>query len=110
MKTMQDQYPERLGVAFTCNAPPLFAAMWRMVSPWIDPVTKAKFQIVPKGMAEQTLLKYIDADVLPKSLGGQHEEYPCPSKPLTEELAEFRKGPKPPRASNVTAVMGCTEE
>lgn len=110
MKTMQDQYPERLGVAFTCNAPPLFAAMWRMVSPWIDPVTKAKFQIVPKGMAETTLLKYIDGDVLPKSLGGQHEEYPVPNRAIWDEIADHQKTTGSPDATNVSAVMGCTEE
>merc|ERR1719310_2592242 len=110
MKTVQDQYPERLGAAFTCNAPALFAAMWRMVAPWIDPVTKAKFQIVPRGQAEETLLKYIDADVLPKSLGGKHEEYPVPSRPISVEIADSLKNNTPPAASNVTAVMGCTAD
>jgi len=110
MKTVQDQYPERLGAAFTCNAPALFAAMWRMVSPWIDPVTKAKFQIVPKGQAEEALLKYIDADVLPSALGGKHDAYPLPNKPIQEEITDFFKETKPPAASNVNAIIGCTEQ
>merc|ERR1719375_2671543 len=81
-----------------------------MVEGWIDPVTKAKFQIAPRGQSQAILLKYIDADVLPKSLGGNHEEYPCPSKPLSEETANFLKDNTPPAAKDVTAVAGCTDE
>lgn len=107
MKVMQDQFPERLGVAFTCNAPALFSAMWKMVSPWIDPVTKAKFQIVPRGQSEETLLRYIDADVLAKSLGGNHEEYPIPNRWIMEENADI---PKPPAATNINAMIGVSDK
>jgi len=110
MKVMQDQFPERLGAAVVCNAPAMFSAMWKAVQGWIDPVTKAKFQIAPRGQATETLLKYIDADVLPKSLGGQHEEYPLPTRPVSEEIADAIKNFPPPAASNVSAVMGCTDE
>jgi len=110
MKLMQDQYPERLGAAMTCNCNALFSAMWAMCQGWIDPVTKAKFQVAPKGMHTQMLLKYIDADVLPKSLGGNHEEYPCPSQPLAVETASFLKDNTPPVAKDVSALAGCSEE
>merc|ERR1719408_856959 len=84
--------------------------MWKAVQGWIDPVTKAKFQIAPRGYATEMLLKYIDADVLPKSLGGNHEEYPVPTRPVSEEIADAIKTFPPPTASNINAVMGCTDE
>merc|ERR1712059_215730 len=76
----------------------------------IDPVTFAKFQFA-SGNASEVLLKYIDADVLPGSLGGKHAEYPVPSRPVGDEIAEFLKSiGSPPSASDVSAVTGCTEK
>merc|ERR1719265_2919049 len=110
MKVMQDQFPERLGAAMVCNAPALFAVMWKAVEGWIDPVTKAKFQVVPAGKSREILLKYVDASVLPKSLGGDREEYPTPNRPIHVEIADAIKSQPPPAASNVEAVSGCTSD
>ena len=40
IRTAQAYYPERLGLAVVCNPPFLFWALWRSVSPFLDPVTK----------------------------------------------------------------------
>jgi hypothetical protein len=106
---MQEQYPERLGAAITCNEPMLFAAMWRMVKGWIDPVTTAKFQFAGKN-ATEVLLKYIDADVLATSIGGNHQIYPCPDRSLEVETSEFLKSSTPPTISDPSALRGCTDE
>jgi hypothetical protein len=110
MKIMQDSFPERLGVAVICNAHPLFTAMWAACAGWIDPVTQAKFLTAPRGRATETLFQYIDEDVLPISLGGKHEEYPIPSRPIKQEIAEFLKTNTAPPATHLTAVRGVTEQ
>ncbi|KAK1868545.1 hypothetical protein I4F81_011030 [Pyropia yezoensis] len=39
-------YPERLSAAIVVNAPPLFSALYRLLHPFIDPVTAAKLTMV----------------------------------------------------------------
>ncbi len=48
--------------------------MWAMIKPWLDPVTKDKFHVLGSNY-QSTLLEYIDADMLPRLLGGTCE---CP--------------------------------
>jgi hypothetical protein len=65
-------YPERLGLAFMINAPMIFWAFWRMVSPFVDPITYKKVQFIGKE-DHVKLLDYIDAELLEMAFGGQHE-------------------------------------
>lgn len=62
-------YPERLGHFFIINAGMLFRALWKVISLWIDPKTRAKFHVLG-GDYSRTLTKYIDASQLPPALGG----------------------------------------
>lgn len=71
-------YPERLGKCFMINAPWIFGALWKFVSPFLDPVTKDKITFI-KCEAEQDkatndepaeLLETIDSDMLERSYGG----------------------------------------
>jgi hypothetical protein len=39
---IQDCYPERLAAAFMCDSPPYFLPVFRLLKPFIDPVTSAK--------------------------------------------------------------------
>lgn len=39
-------YPERLSAAIVVDAPPLFSALYRLLHPFIDPVTAAKLTMV----------------------------------------------------------------
>ena len=66
----QQYYPERLDHLFFINAPWIFKSLWAIISPWVDPVTVAKFHIC-YGDGRKELLKHIDAPVPPV-------EYGCP--------------------------------
>ena len=39
---LQKHYPERLHRAYICNPPYVFRGFWKVVSPFVDPVTKQK--------------------------------------------------------------------
>lgn len=41
----QEYYPEMLVKMFIVNAPWVVKALWKMVSPWIDPITKEKVRL-----------------------------------------------------------------
>jgi len=58
-------YPETLHRMFIVNAPWMVKALWTIMSPWIDPLTKARFI-----WGKDKLDEYIDKDQLPKFLGG----------------------------------------
>jgi hypothetical protein len=70
----QNYYPERLKHFFVINAPWYFTAIWTLVKPWIDPITREKMQILGTDYLS-VLLKYIDLDQIPMELGGQCEEF-----------------------------------
>lgn len=40
-------YPERLGAYVVIDAPFIFEGLWRLVKPWLDPVTVQKIVFVP---------------------------------------------------------------
>ena len=65
-------YPERCGQIYIINVPMWFSGIWKMIKPWIDPVTVARTHIV-RGEAKITaaLLEHIDAAHLPTEYGGQ---------------------------------------
>jgi len=72
----QSKYPETLHKMFIVNYPFLFKAVWTIVSPWIDPITKSRIEFCKV----KELLQYIDADQLPSDLGGTRtytDENPC---------------------------------
>jgi hypothetical protein len=45
---LQGYYPERLGTLFILNAPFIFGAVWKVVSPFIDSRTRKKVRAVPR--------------------------------------------------------------
>jgi hypothetical protein len=50
----QDHYPEMLRKVIAINVPSLFSAVWKIVAPWLDPITQGK--VTPMGV---TVILYI---------------------------------------------------
>ena len=72
ISTLQDHYPERLRAALLARTPGIFEASWKLIRPWIDPITASKVHFVPRGDAEQGALEaHIDAALLPSAYGGE---------------------------------------
>ncbi|CAK0783156.1 hypothetical protein CVIRNUC_006355 [Coccomyxa viridis] len=71
VRTAQAHYPERLGLAVVCNPPFLFWALWRSISPFLDPVTKSKVCFACNEQEVKAALEpHIDSHILYSSLGG----------------------------------------
>jgi len=67
-------YPECLWKMFIINAPWIFSALWRVVSPWLDPVTKTKIHVLKGDFLTEMQQNDIPLDALPVSLGGTMED------------------------------------
>ncbi|KAF8510071.1 CRAL-TRIO domain-containing protein [Hysterangium stoloniferum] len=65
----QDYYPETMGQLVVINAPATFTIIWTVIKPWLAPETVAKIDILGSDYTD-TLLKHVDAENLPESLGG----------------------------------------
>ncbi|KAG0189900.1 hypothetical protein DFQ28_002785 [Apophysomyces sp. BC1034] len=83
---LSNHYPERLGVAFIVKSPWFFLTSFKIISPFIDPVTKAKIKFVhdsdkvkydennkPSNNDDQVFLQdFIAAEQLEVEFGGKH--------------------------------------
>ncbi|KAJ7030401.1 CRAL TRIO domain-containing protein [Mycena alexandri] len=48
LSILQDHYPERLGLALILNVPFLLNAFFKLITPFIDPITRQKMKFNPK--------------------------------------------------------------
>lgn len=73
LNILQDHYPERLGRAFVINIPFLLNAFYKMINPFIDPVTREKLKFNPNCVKEG----HFEPDMLIKENwgGGRTTEY-----------------------------------
>lgn len=84
-------YPERLHKLVMINAPGFFTGIWKMIKPWLDPVTANKIQIL--GTDYQTVLHdIVDPSQLPAEFGGTGEDldWTWPKNWSEEEPAVLR--------------------
>ena len=64
-------YVERMGQMLIINAPWTLSGVWAMISPILDPVTKAKIQIISnKSTWQKKLFEIVDESNVPKMFGG----------------------------------------
>ncbi|KAJ3113788.1 hypothetical protein HDU96_002927 [Phlyctochytrium bullatum] len=89
LQIIGDHYPERLGQAFMINPSWYLWVFFKLLGPFLDPVTKSKIHFVniskqlemnATGVKEEhgtagwtNILFYVDADQLPKHYGGEFE-------------------------------------
>lgn len=65
----QDYYPEILGNMYIINTGMLFAGLWALVKPWIDPKTQQKISLI-SGSGKKELALVAAPESLPEFLGG----------------------------------------
>lgn len=58
---LQSYYPETLESCYIIDSPFIFSACWRIIRPWLDPVTANKVKFIPKSELE----KYFDLADIP---------------------------------------------
>jgi hypothetical protein len=97
----QDYYPENMGVMFLINASVFFAALWNIVKGFIDEKTRKKIFVEDKGYLKK-LLQLIDADNLPKILGGNCTCSHVPGGCLFSDIGPWNpKGGMPPQKNSI---------
>lgn len=79
----QAYYPERLETIYLVNAPWYFAAIYSLISSFLDPVTAKKVQILGSDFLP-TLRQQIDDSQIPRSMGGSCDTIKW-NWPYTEE-------------------------
>eukprot|EP01006_Ploeotia_vitrea_P066574 TRINITY_DN95262_c0_g1_i1.p1 TRINITY_DN95262_c0_g1~~TRINITY_DN95262_c0_g1_i1.p1 ORF type:complete len:263 (+),score=46.84 TRINITY_DN95262_c0_g1_i1:52-840(+) len=65
-------YPEHLAYCFIVNASMIFTTIWKMVSVFVDPITREKVKVLG-GDYQETLKQYMDTSLLPPNLGGSKD-------------------------------------
>lgn len=72
-KISGDYYPDSLWNLFIINAPMSFRMIWRIISPWIDPVVKAKIRILAGESAyiPAMIKSDIPIESIPSIIGGE---------------------------------------
>lgn len=69
----QDHYPETLRKVIVCNAPSVFSALWKVISPWLDAMTKGKIEIFKStGFLEAVQNEGVSIDDIPIYMGGKN--------------------------------------
>eukprot|EP00916_Digyalum_oweni_P004212 GHVL01007431.1.p1 GENE.GHVL01007431.1~~GHVL01007431.1.p1 ORF type:complete len:362 (-),score=89.82 GHVL01007431.1:7-1092(-) len=69
IKIIGEHYPERSFKLFVINCPLWGRGVWNMISPFIDPNTRDKVEILGSNYIN-VLTKYIDKSCIPPELGG----------------------------------------
>jgi polyribonucleotide 5'-hydroxyl-kinase len=67
---LQDQYPERLGLALCVDAPMLFSSTFKMVKPFIDSVTASKIVFVSGAEKRPYFEQHFDLSCLEQDYSG----------------------------------------
>ena len=78
IKFDSDHYPERLGHLIIINAPSVLSMAWRVISQFLDDVTKMKIRIYGQNKLEwmPALLQLIDESQIPEQFGGKMPDLP----------------------------------
>jgi hypothetical protein len=80
INTMQNYYPECLGLALVVNAPWTFNIVWNVIRPWLDPVVESKIHFIK---TSKDLIEFIDPSNIPQRLEGNQLNFKF--LPLTQQ-------------------------
>lgn len=107
LNILQSHYPERLGRALIINVPWMLNAFYKLINPFIDPVTRDKMRFNPKTVQDGLFT----ADCVWKEFGGavdfkyEHKTY----WPHLIELATARREAQMQRWRELGAKVGVRE-
>lgn len=90
---LQKHYPQSLSRLYFIDAPMLFFGVWRCVTPFINPHTRAKITFLSGAAGRRQLAEAVGPTVLPQELGGSFELLP-----VDEAAATLRAGGRLPSA------------
>ena len=68
---LQGHYPERFGLALMFDAPKFFLTSFKILKPFIDPVTKEKIVFISEGEDWTKWSEQINPQAVPKAYGGE---------------------------------------
>ena len=97
----QKHYPEMLLKTHFLNCKWFFQALWKVISGWLDPVTRAKFSIAGQNLAK--IRKALEADFnvadIPELFGGE-----CKCEGGCVEGFEWKQAPPPGCRYSINSV------
>ncbi|KAL3473216.1 CRAL-TRIO domain-containing protein [Aspergillus californicus] len=82
-------YPDSVGLLLIHNAPRVFAGVWRIIKPWMDPRMVARIEFT---WTVADLERYIDRDQIIADLGGDEEwefEYTEPEPDENQAMKDY---------------------
>ncbi|KAL0332581.1 UNVERIFIED_CONTAM: Patellin-3 [Sesamum calycinum] len=74
VQLLLDNYPEFVAKQVFINAPWLYMAYYKIISPLLMQRTKSKFAFAGPSLSTATLFKYISADQIPPQYGGLNKD------------------------------------
>ncbi|KAL0343261.1 UNVERIFIED_CONTAM: Patellin-3 [Sesamum angustifolium] len=74
VQLLLDNYPEFVAKRVFINAPWLYMAYYKIISPLLMQRTKSKFAFAGPSLSTATLFKYISADQIPPQYGGLNKD------------------------------------
>jgi hypothetical protein len=97
--TLEQYYPERLGILLLFNAPWVFNGFWKLVKPLLDENVATKIQFANG----EEIFKLAAKEKLPKRLGGLLEDLPGPTLVSYGRSTGHRRGPS--TSSDITSFI-----
>lgn len=110
LSIMQNHYPERLHRSFMLDAPWLFSGVWAALSPFIDPVTRAKICFVSGPMQEgsdraKLLQESFKLSSLEECVGGTAQWTYSAEEYLQEDRARYEAA----KGAQLSELLGASE-
>ncbi|KAL4938164.1 hypothetical protein BDV06DRAFT_215328 [Aspergillus oleicola] len=63
-------YPETIHRVYACNCPAMLSTLWKIIKPFVDPVTASKIQFLQRSESYLFLFQEIEPANIPSSIGG----------------------------------------